>query len=434
MIIPHTNPIRFNVLPPQQMDGEHWYFQKFQQSDFTAVQILVDNAEPTQDWGLAIFNSYGVIIYHYPILVTEFTTLVAGIKIIEFHFDFSRLAEDLYYFVLSGGNTKFYSDFLCVKAQHEDTKLITYRNSANDQSVIFATGIRFNIRVEAHDRHTPKTLVPKSVDSIYSNDLGGYMTLYANPFETYRINIGGVRGIPDYLEKIVNRAFGCDTLLLDNNKINKVESAAFEAVEAENYPLRSWIIEVGYSNEDITYATATYKSPICQKNRLIFISATYVMPLVCQKIEQTTTYPTAEWTAPTCHKMDDSLTYPIATWTEPVCQQINDFVMLRIHLAKASSGFTTPSTYTIGWAYHSEVPLPASFKTMVRLNAVYQFQSGLLIGEGNIDIEFIAKVPDGKLNQEISQSQLNGFISVSDVKLYPSEVNGIEIQALITLS
>ncbi|MDR2652184.1 MAG: hypothetical protein LBC68_07715, partial [Prevotellaceae bacterium] len=342
MKIPEANPIRFNVLPPDK-DGEHWYFQKFQRSDITTIQILVDNSEPAQDWTLQIFNSDDILQVYFTILKVEFTTLVEGIKIIEFYIYFSQAEEGLHYFVLSGGTSKFYSDFLCIKDKHEETKLITYHNSVNDQSVIFSTGIIFNVRVEAQDRHTPKSLVPKSVDSIYDNDMGGYMTLYSNPFETYRINIGSNAGIPDYLMKTVNRAFGCDILLLDNNKVNKVEGATFETVEAENYPLRSWLIEVGYYNDDITYTAASYGNPICQKVIELFVSASYGNP-VCQKIDQTITYTSAEWTEPVCQKYDNSVSYTEAEWTNPICQQVSDVILLSIHLIK-TGGFTTPNMF-----------------------------------------------------------------------------------------
>ncbi|MDR1346959.1 MAG: hypothetical protein LBJ63_00795 [Prevotellaceae bacterium] len=193
--------------------------------------------------------------------------MVDGLVVMQYAIDFSQLNEGLYYFALlpyeESPKKLFYSDFICVKDKHEETKLITYHNSVNDQSVIFSTGIMFNVRVEALDRkdeddYNYKSFIPNSVDSIYDNDMGGYMTLYSNPFETYKINIGGNAGIPAYLMKTVNRAFGCDTVLIDNNKVNKVKSATFEAVEADNYPLRSWLIEVGYEETEEVEGLYTY--------------------------------------------------------------------------------------------------------------------------------------------------------------------------------
>jgi hypothetical protein len=199
---------------------------------------------------MTVFNFNGIRQQYAPAAVV-YDNLVDGINVIEFTVDFSRFAaESLYYFVLQSGSIKFYSDFICVKNLHDNTVLISYANSVNDQNVIFSTNILFNLRVEIEDKSTPKTLVPKAVESIYDNDMGGYMTLYSNPYETYRINIGGVRGIPDWLMVIINRALSCDTVFLNNKKANKIEGAEFEAMEAEFYPLRSWIIEVSYADEE----------------------------------------------------------------------------------------------------------------------------------------------------------------------------------------
>lgn len=250
MNIPSINPIRFyRDLPAEQRLNNLGYVQKFQRNDQTVIQIAVGANDVVQSWDMRVFDSEDI---PQPILILsqEHVNVVDGYKIIEFTVDFSQFNENLYYLMLTSGAINLYSNYLCVQDIHENTYLLSYSNSDNDQNAAFSTGVIFSLRVEIQGRETPKSFVPKTVESIYSNDMGGYQMLFANPFETYRVNIGGIRGIPDYLMSIVNRALGCDYVLIDNKRITKIEGSAYEPAEADNYPLRSWVLEMSYTDNE----------------------------------------------------------------------------------------------------------------------------------------------------------------------------------------
>jgi hypothetical protein len=440
MIIPSANPIRFNIAPPKFRGGKRCYIQKFQQYDTTKVQILIEDDAALQDWTMQMFDFNGVK-QQYQIERVQYVDLVDGYTVVEFTIDFSRLPENLYYLYLFSGKTDFYSDLLCIKEKHENTYLINYSNSVNDQEIIFSTGITFNLRIELEGRETPKSFVPNSVKASYSNDMGGFVTLFSNPYATYQINIGSVRGIPDYLIEKVNRAFGCDTLLIDGISINLKQDTEFEETELEFYPLRSWIIEIVYNDDNIgnnqtRYLTAQYLNPVCQKVDAVitYLVAEYTNP-VCQREEATITYPSAQYTQPVCQKRDDSFDFATAEWTEPVCQLEEDTITMRIHLAKTSSstGHIQPNQMTILWKFSEDV---GHFETGIFLHAEFSYQSGgILIKYGETNIEFTATGTTGSVMQTIDDiDTLISFLGAELIKINPDSVNGKQIAVWITIN
>jgi hypothetical protein len=115
----------------------------------------------------------------------------------------------------------------------------------------------------------PKTWNLKTDDTIYERQNGQFSTLYSLAFATHTLNIGAAKGIPDEFAKQINAAFSCDNIWIDNKKYTKVDGSKMEAAEADNYPLRSWNIElmqVGdihgdtISNRETVIADATKRS------------------------------------------------------------------------------------------------------------------------------------------------------------------------------
>jgi hypothetical protein len=268
--IPTLNSIRFSRHGVNEAATERafyaGYYQKYQRRDRTGIQF-VSNEEAT-DWQLAAYREDGTRM-PYSFARTVYDGLIAGWTVFEFAVDFSLFEEGRYLLELRLGPTltRFYSGLICVKDEHPYTRLLSYRNSYNDQNVAFGTGIVFHLRLETQLYHS---FVPKSEDSIYSDTLGGFRTLSSNPYGNRRLNIGGTSGIPDWLMEIVNQAFSCDTLILDNVEITKAEGASFEAVEVENYNLRSWNIEIGRRENRLIYDETEryrlrYVSPVCQQ-------------------------------------------------------------------------------------------------------------------------------------------------------------------------
>jgi hypothetical protein len=254
ILIPTISPIRFSLSGVNEPKVEYAfyrdYYQKFQRTDTTKIQILIPEDEPVKDWNLYASDSdSGKTLY--TATKATFDDKIAGHRVVEYAIDFSQFPEGKCRFVLqSSAGFQYRSDIICVKDRHEYTRLLSYRNAHNDQGVAFSTGIVFHLRVEAQ---LYKAVIPKSEDSIYSDDLGGYRTLTSSPYANSRLNIGGTAGIPDWLIKIINQALSCNTLFLNSAEITKADGATLEAVEQDNYNLRSWNIEIGHIENNLFY-------------------------------------------------------------------------------------------------------------------------------------------------------------------------------------
>ena len=256
LIIPPINPIRFSldgINEPQRADAFYaLYFQKFQRSDRTMIQFLYDD-RVNQNVKLEAFDEQGVFT-GFSLQGTIIEGQIEGYKVVEFAINFSKFNEGLYWFKLTVENTNltYKTGLICVKNEQPFTTLVSYRNYMNSQSVAFSTGIKFSLRVESENFND---LNPKATEAIYDNTLGQFQTLHSTPFDTFRLNIGGSRGIPDWLMSIVNRAFSCTELRLDGVRTNKIEGAEWEAISSENYNKRGWFIEVVQDEDDVTSKT-----------------------------------------------------------------------------------------------------------------------------------------------------------------------------------
>ncbi|MDR1055667.1 MAG: BACON domain-containing protein, partial [Prevotellaceae bacterium] len=254
ILIPTINPIRLSLSGLNEPKVEYAfyrdYYQKFQRTDVTKIQILIPADEPSKNWTLSAVNVDDEAI-SYTIPKVPFDDKVDNHLVIEYNIDFSRFQEGKYRFFLQSGNgLKYNSDIVCVKNTHEYTRLLSYCNTYNEHGVVFSTGVVFHLRVESQ---LYKAVIPKSEDSIYNNNLGGYRILNSSPYDNYRLNIGGTAGIPDWLMRIINQAFSCDTLFLNNVEITKADGATFEPIEQDNYNLRSWNIEIGHIENSLFY-------------------------------------------------------------------------------------------------------------------------------------------------------------------------------------
>jgi len=254
LLIPTANPIRFSSYGINEIERAKAnyvdYYQKFQKSDTTKVQILVLQSSFRKDWNIRVYNEFNVKVpYTFNKVIRS--GLIDDYEVHEFAINFSQFAEGLYRFELyNSGTTTYKTGLMCVRQEQPFTVLLRYGNTDNTQSVAFSSGVMFNLRVESEPFND---LLLRSNTTSYTDNLGGFSTLSSAPFNNRMFNIGGRTGVPDWLMEIVNQAFSCDTLYADGKRINKVEEAEFEALEAENYNLRSWIIEVGKVENNLIY-------------------------------------------------------------------------------------------------------------------------------------------------------------------------------------
>lgn len=249
--IPKINPIQFY---PLDTVFECCYTQKYFITDKTHLQFVSINT--TFSVTLQIYTSNNELI----------TTLQPAINIVNgndnytfytFYVDFSTLQLGAYYFK---ANFKNLIDQRCsyitsciditeADKLEDQTVLLEYKNSENDFDIYFA-GYQFALRCEGG--FYMKNYNPKSTDSIYQSQTNDFVLLKSSPYSTQNINIGGIRGIPDWLHEIVNRAFSCNSLLINGISYTKYMEATWQPTEADGVPFRSWIIEVVKTGDNVS--------------------------------------------------------------------------------------------------------------------------------------------------------------------------------------
>jgi hypothetical protein len=254
ILIPTINPIRLSLSGVNEPKVEYAfyrdYYQKFQRTDSTKIQILIPDEEEVTDWALSAVSTDDET-FSYTAPKKTFNNAIAEHQAVEYDIDFSQFPEGTFRFILQANNSLQYrSDIICVKNTHEHTRLLSYCNTYNEHGVAFSTGVVFHLRVETQ---LYKSAIPKSEGSTYTDNMGGYRTLTSSPYTNHRLNIGEGAGIPDWFITIINKAFSCDTLLLNHAEIVKSDGATLEPVEQDNYNLRSWNIEIGQIENNLFY-------------------------------------------------------------------------------------------------------------------------------------------------------------------------------------
>jgi len=141
---------------------------------------------------------------------------------------------------------KFVSEKLDVRAFHRNTLMFSYRNSVNDFGAYFYTGIIYNFRCEAGlMEYQPEAEGSDYVDQVYDLSI-----LKSTPFDTFRLFIGEAPGVANYVVKILNYIFACDTVrirrdLLDSGMLfTKAVNDKWEATRHKGWPNAGWVTTV----------------------------------------------------------------------------------------------------------------------------------------------------------------------------------------------
>lgn len=246
--IPMLNPIRLRHVGVDDVVHTNAFYrgysQKFQTGDKTAIQVGLEAAPRTFEPKLISVDTGR----EYPQASEVF--LFNNNRYQNITVDFN-IPEGSYIFQLQVDSDVFVSDIICVKEKHENTIPFSYSNSENTQNVILENGLFFLIRVEAD--YSYNSLTPKSDSTVYERDFGEFIQIFSSPYDTFRLNIGGITGIPDWLISIVNRAFSCDTIHTMGTGITKVSGDDWEATSEANYNLRSWNIQIALTGDQFLY-------------------------------------------------------------------------------------------------------------------------------------------------------------------------------------
>jgi len=151
----------------------------------------------------------------------------------EFTLDFTTIGVGQYFFTLE------YTDDLAqlhtlqstpqnVQIEQPNTLLYEYRNSNNILSILFDTGITFNIRTEGR----LAKFQPKFDAVIYSDQERDQTKLNSVPYQSWILTIGDF-GVPDWMGYIFNFVFSCDFILIDGSPYQNIEGSKWEVTRPD---------------------------------------------------------------------------------------------------------------------------------------------------------------------------------------------------------
>lgn len=233
------NPIKFTDILPYDFKHAHpkCYWQKFETLDTTRLQILSGDA----DIQLSAHNFYTGELVH-TFAITQIPTLLVGQEflIYEAVLNWSELGEGRFYLHLENSTDSFYSTPIWLAEEHPDTLLFRYRNSENNFSVVFDTGIIFTLRVEGDIQN----FTPRFDDEIYNDQKRNASKLSSVPFREFTLFIGAAQGLPDWMTDKINRVMSVDMIQIDGDDFEKTPDAEWEVIRQEDYPFSGLQINI----------------------------------------------------------------------------------------------------------------------------------------------------------------------------------------------
>lgn len=237
VIIPQYHTRTFDKFPFRETLRE-WeipacYCQKFQTNDSCPIQYIANFTGGQFD----LINSMG----------RSFRTVSATPKLQaednpgfwaqEGTMAFTGMQEGVYFIQISNsGVPLMISEPIHIKEFWPNTLLFQVRNKRFHNDVIFETGIVFNFRVEGNlGRNDPGVF-----EQFFSDQRASQYILSGRQYTRLLLNVGGNRGVPDWVMDKMSLFFTCSDVGIDGRLYAKASEGEFEFVEEEAYALRSF--------------------------------------------------------------------------------------------------------------------------------------------------------------------------------------------------
>lgn len=251
-VIPPINPLRF-IQPGGRLDRksaadllnsfqkEECYLQIWQSDDSTKIQVLSDFEFTFKIIDLRTGLEAMEIV---PSLVD--TTIVGQtFSVYEVSLVFAGLEDGIYiaqvdYTDEAEEDITLLSEPFEVAEKWPETLLFSYKNSENNYSVVFDTGIEFNVRVEA----VIELFNPESDDLIYNDQMRNATVLDSIPYRSWTLYIGNAPGVAYWMCDLINRVMACDGVTIDGDEYTKKVGSSWEMKRAEEYPLAGMSVEI----------------------------------------------------------------------------------------------------------------------------------------------------------------------------------------------
>lgn len=247
--LPLINPLRFSsTLGNYEFDhnSDYCYFQKWQYGDILNLQFLSDGIVTLKLLSL----EEGLIKKEFTSNKIENGLIDVDFEVHEFSIFFDENIDyGKYVFIIDLDSVyTYYSNPINYQEEFSKTVLFKYRNTYNDQNLIFDTGIEFYFRVEG----TVQMFNPKIDHTTYIDQKKNATLLSATPYRYFTLFVGIEHGIPDWAIDLVNRILCTDVKKVDNLLFEITEDSELESIRIDNYAMSAASIEITEKENPLT--------------------------------------------------------------------------------------------------------------------------------------------------------------------------------------
>jgi hypothetical protein len=256
LYIPDLNPVKFVELNPVQVPQylsrhlEDWrfqdlqykwnstarYAQKWMTSDTTYLQFE-SNFDPIS---IDICNADDYVVATVNALQKRANKYLPGYYVYEVAISWAAIPKGCYYMKMALPDRVLISEPILVSSKFENTVLLEYRNSRYHGDVIFETGIKFGLRVEA----TRGFVTPGTNNVVYEDQKLNPTVLSSRPFRSFRYNFGMAKGLPDWMIDKLSLAFTCNDVTIDGKSYAKDTDSKWAYKETERYQMRGATLDL----------------------------------------------------------------------------------------------------------------------------------------------------------------------------------------------
>lgn len=148
---------------------------------------------------------------------------------------------DGHYFVVAhvvypDDSEEYYSsEPIWVRTTHKNTIYLRWSNDVDAFNIMFRTmGLNFGMRLDSDFM----SFEPASDDVVFSDVDDNVRSLYSNPYRVFKLQVGGIRGVPEYVIDKINRALSCTNFTVDDKRYLKQDGSNLEVQKWENRPLQ----------------------------------------------------------------------------------------------------------------------------------------------------------------------------------------------------
>ena len=223
----------FNLYQTPNYTDPKCYLQKWAQSDTLKLQVVADIAPSNVEIRDIDNKLIDTINWAASTLVlSNFPTLT----IYELQYQFSACPVGKYQLYFDD----FISEPICVQIDQTKTILLKYKNSENNYSTVFDTGIEFEFRIESEIRGYK----PKNDREVYNDQKQNLTQLFSVAYSQFTFVVGGQRGVARWALDKVNQIQQCDQVSYNGILYQPIADAEFEVIQPEFYDLLGATVDI----------------------------------------------------------------------------------------------------------------------------------------------------------------------------------------------